>query len=82
MSILSDVNTIITGLSIPVETGIFTDKALESYAVVLPLSDVFDLHCDNRPEVDVQEARISLYSQGSYTGMKNSVIHALIEAGR
>ena len=80
MSILSDLQTALTPLNIPIETGIFTGEAPAQYIVVVPMSDTFDLHADNQPGVDVQEARLSLYSQGSYTAMKNSVVQALLQA--
>jgi hypothetical protein len=80
MSILSDLQTALTPLNIPIETGIFTGEAPAQYIVVVPMSDSFDLHADNQPGVDVQEARLSLYSQGSYTAMKNSVVQALLQA--
>ena len=80
MSILSDLQTALTPLNIPIETGIFTGEAPAQYIVVVPMSDTFDLHADNQPGVDVQEARLSLYSQGSYTAAKNSVVQALLQA--
>ena len=80
MSILSDLQTALTPLNIPIETGIFTGEAPAQYIVVVPMSDTFDLHADNQPGVDVQEARLSLYSQGSYTAAKNSVVQALLHA--
>jgi hypothetical protein len=80
MSILSDLQTALTSLNIPIETGIFTGEAPAQYIVVVPMSDTFDLHADNQPGVDVQEARLSLYTQGSYTAAKNSVVQALLQA--
>ena len=32
----------------PVETGVFSDAAPDTYLVLTPLSDTFDLHADNR----------------------------------
>ena len=46
----------------------------------MPLTDAFDLHADNAPGVEVQEARLSLFSQGSYTAMKSAVTKALLAA--
>ena len=48
--------------------------------MVVPLSDTFDLHADNTPGVDVQEARLSLYSQGNYIAAKNAVVRSLLAA--
>ncbi len=60
MSLLQDIQTALTPLGIPIETGVFTDTAPDKYIVVVPLSDTFDLFSDNQPGVTVQEARISL----------------------
>ena len=80
MSVLADIQTALSGLDIPIETGVFTEKAPAKYIVVVPLADSFDLHADNAPGCDVQEARISLYAQGSYTKEKNAIVKALLAA--
>ena len=80
MSLLEDLNTVLAPLNIPIETGVFSDSAPDRYIVLVPLSDSFDLHADNKPEVDVQEVRLSLYSKGSYTSAKNAVVNALLAA--
>ena len=80
MSVLADIQSAISGLGIPIETGVFTDKAPAKYIVVVPLADSFDLHADNAPGCDVQEALISLYAQGSYTKEKNAIMKALLAA--
>ena len=80
MSVLADIQTALSGLDIPIETGVFTEKAPAKYIVVVPLADSFDLHADNAPGCDVQEARISIYAQGSYTKEKNAIVKALLAA--
>ncbi len=80
MSILADVQSALAGLDIPMETGVFTDVAPAKYIVVVPIVDTFDLHADNTPGAEVQEARISLYCQGSYTKEKNAIVKALLAA--
>ena len=80
MSILEELTHLFRGLDVPVETGIFSDKAPNTYAVITPLTDTFALHADNVPQIDVQEARISLYTKGSYTSLKNRIVRALIRA--
>ena len=80
MSVLSDIQSALTPLHIPVETGAFTDAAPDTFMVVIPHSDAFALFADNAPGYDVQEARISLYAKGSYTSTKNAVVHALLDA--
>lgn len=80
MSLLSDLNDIAADCGVPVETGVFSDTPPDSYVVLTPLSDTFDLVADNAPGVDVQEVRISLFVKGSYTTLKNSIIRALLAA--
>ena len=80
MSLLSDLKTITTSLGIPVETGVFSDKAPDEYIVLIPLNDTFDIHADNKPVVDVQGVRISLYTKGNYTVTMARVVNALLKA--
>lgn len=80
MSVLSDINAILEPIGIPLETGVFKDEAPDKYIVVVPMADSFELHADNAPEYDVQEARISLYAKGSYTKDKNVIVRALLGA--
>ena len=81
MSLLSELNTLLDALSIPVETGVFTGKAPETYVVITPLSDSFALHADDHPGMEVQEARLSLFSQGNYRPLKRQIEKALLAAG-
>ena len=81
MSLLSELNTLLDALSIPVETGVFTGKAPETYVVITPLSDSFALHADDHPGMEVQEARLSLFSQGNYRPIKRQIEKALLAAG-
>ena len=78
MSVLSDINTTLGELGIPLETGVFTDTAPDKYIVVVPLVDTFGVNADNTPTYDVQEARISLYSKVNYGADKNRIIRLLI----
>lgn len=78
MSILADLNQTLGKLGIPLETGVFTEKAPDTYIVVVPLADTFAVNADNTPTYDVQEARISLYSKNNYNADKNKMIRLLI----
>ena len=80
MSLLSELNTLLSDCGIPVETGIFSDKAPDTYLVITPLSDSFELHADNAPGCETQEARLSLFTKGSYTKLKNDLVRALLGA--
>lgn len=70
MSLLSELNTIAESCGVPVETGVFSDAAQDTYLVLTPLSDSFDLHADNQPSIDVQEVRLSLFCKENYTKIK------------
>ena len=78
MSVLADCKTLIEGLSIPMETGVFEGTVPETYVVIVPLTDTFELHADNTPGFEVQEARLSLFSKGNYIKTKNSMIRSLL----
>ena len=80
MSILTELNTLLTGLSLSVETGVFSGKAPDEYIVITPMSDVFELHADNCPQYETQEARLSLFSKGNYRKRKNQIVKALLNA--
>ena len=43
-----------------------------------PLGDSFGLHADNAPEYETQEARLSLFSKGNYTGHKKKLVKKLL----
>jgi hypothetical protein len=80
MSILSELNNLVTAIPLPVETGVFSGKAPDEYVVILPLSDVFEIHADNRPGYEVQEARLSLFSKANYRQRKRQITNALLNA--
>ena len=80
MTLLEELNSLLEGLKIQVETGVFSGKAPDEYIVITPLADVFELHADNRPQMETQEARLSLYSKGNYIKRKNEITRALLSA--
>jgi hypothetical protein len=80
MNILSELNALLTGLGLPVETGVFSDKAPDEYIVITPLADTFEVHADDRPQAETQEARLSLFSKGNYIRRKNEIVRALLSA--
>ncbi len=78
MNILSEVKTLLTPLNIPIETGVFSDTAPDSYIVFVPLSDSFPLNADDKPQTDEQELRISVYSKSNYLHIKNQITARLL----
>lgn len=80
MNLLSELNALLDGLSIPVETGVFSGKAPDAYVVITPLVETYELHADNHPSAEVQEVRISLFVKGNYTSHKRQIQGALLAA--
>ena len=80
MSLLSDLNEVLMPLGISIETCIFSGVPPDEYLVFIPLTDIFEVHADNRPSFDVQEVRISLFSRGNYQRRKRQITVALLNA--
>lgn len=80
MSILADIQSALSDLDIPIETGVFSDEPPEEYVVVTPLADTYELHADNLPEFETQEARLSLFTKGNYLKRKEQLSKALLAA--
>ena len=79
--ILSELTALVTSLGLPVETGVFSGKAPEEYVVLTPMVEDFALYCDNRPEWETQEVRLSLFCRGNYLARKRQIVKALLQAG-
>ncbi|GFH40232.1 hypothetical protein [Pseudolactococcus insecticola] len=80
MNILSELNALLDERSIPVEIGVFSGVPPDEYCVLTPLSDSFEIFSDNRPQIDLNEVRISLFSKGNYLQTKQKITKVLIEA--
>lgn len=80
MSILADIQAALSDLDVPIETGVFSDEPPEEYVVVTPLADTYELHADNLPEYETQEARLSLFSRSNYLKRKKQLSKALLAA--
>lgn len=80
MSLLSELNAIAESYGVSVETGVFSDAAPNTYLVLTPLTDSFELHADNQPSVDIQEVRLSLFCRENYTKIKNRLVKAALNA--
>jgi len=52
---------IFNSLEIPSQMGAFTEKAGDIFIVFTPMGDYGALFADNRPEIEICEARIGLY---------------------
>lgn len=80
MSILADVKELLEPLNYPIATGVYKGSATDTYIVLVPLSDNFELHADNTPNAEVQELRISIYSKGNYRKLTNQIVKKLLNA--
>ena len=80
MSVFSEIHAILAPVGVPMEMGIFSDKAPDEYIVVVPLTEEFALFADNQPQNDIQELRISIYTKGNYNKIKNAVVKAFLDA--
>ena len=80
MNLLSEIKAAVTGCGLSVETGVFSGEPPEEYVVVTPLADTYELHADNLPEFETQEARLSLFTKGNYLKRKEQLSKALLAA--
>ena len=80
MSLLAELNEVLGELSIQMETGVFSGTAPDTYIVLTPIADRYEVFADNRPEQDMEEVRISLYTRGSYRSMKRRIERTLLAA--
>ena len=81
MSMLEELNTIVESAGLPVETGVFSAAAPDAYIVVTPISEHFALFADNTPGMNIEEARLSLFSKKNYTQKKDLLVRVLLAAG-
>ena len=63
------------------ETGVFSGTAPEEYVVITPISEHFALFSDDTPGMNIEEARLSLFSKKNYTQRKDLLIRMLLTAG-
>ncbi|EHG1717504.1 TPA: hypothetical protein ACSYUM_13670 [Listeria monocytogenes] len=80
MTILEELNDLLSNLDIPVEMGEFSGPAPDVYSVLTPLSERFEVYGDNLPTVDICGIRISLFARGNYLELKKQITQALLEA--
>ena len=81
MNILSELNTVISALNIPVETGIFSGVPPDEYAVLTPLADSFVLFGDNKPQAEICDVRVSLFTKGNYLKTARLITSSLLSTG-
>ena len=78
---LEELNTIVERTGLPVETGVFSGTAPDEYVVITPISEHFGLFSDDGPGMNIEEARLSLFSKGNYSTAKRMLVRLLLTAG-
>ena len=78
---LEELNTIVEGAGLPVETGVFSTTVPDEYVVITPISEHFELFTDNAPSMNIEEARLSLFSKANYGAKKRQLVRLLLSAG-
>lgn len=82
MSLLAKLTAICHDLNLPVATAAYTESpAPDTYAVLTPLDEVFRLYRDNKPGIDVEEVRLSLFCKINYRTIAKRLTDACIDAG-
>ena len=81
MSMLEELNMIVESAGLPVETGVFSATAPDEYVVITPISEHFELFSDNAPGMNIEEARLSLFSNGNFSAKKRQLVRLLLSAG-
>ena len=82
MSLLATLTAICKRLKVPVATVLYIETpAPDTYAVLTPLDEIFRLYRDNRPGVNVEEARLSLFCTSNYRTLAQQITDACIDAG-
>lgn len=79
MTILAEINTLLSEMSIQAETGKLSDKALDEYVVLVPISDNFSFFCDDMPKYETSEVRLSIFTKGNYIKFKNKIVKGLLD---
>ena len=81
MSMLEELNAIVESAGLPVETAVFSGTAPDAYVVITPISEHFGLFSDDGPGMNIEEARLSLFSKKNYTKKKDLLVRTLLTAG-
>ena len=78
---LEELIMIVVSAGLPVETGVFSTTAPDEYVVITPISEHFALFSDDTPGMNIEEARLSLFSKKNYTQKKDLLVRMLLTAG-
>ncbi|MDY3126651.1 MAG: hypothetical protein SOW59_00760 [Corynebacterium sp.] len=80
--LLETLTAIADRLDLPIAVSLFTaSPAPDTYLVATPIADILEVIADNTPSVDVEEVRLSLFTAGHYLPWRDTLTHALVDAG-
>jgi len=79
MTILAELNILLSNMSIQTETGKLSDKATDEYVVLVPISDNFSFFCDDKPKYETPEVRLSIFTKGNYMRLKKKIVKGLLQ---
>ena len=80
--LLERITDVCDSLAFPVRVGVFTPTPLPPVFIVLtPLGDALELFSDNKPSIQIEEVRISIFVAGNYLPVRDLLTRALLEAG-
>lgn len=79
--LLENLSHIAKQLGLAYAVSCYTDSpAPDTYLVFTPLTDSFEIFADNTPGVEIEEARISLFTKTNYLALRDQITQALISA--
>jgi hypothetical protein len=52
----------------------------DTYVLITPIGDDFDLFSDDEPTVDISSARISLFTKGHYEATARKIVNQLLDS--
>ena len=79
--LLENISHIAKQLGLAYAVSCYTDSpAPNTYLVFTPLTDSFEIFADNTPGIEIEEARISLFTKTNYLALRDQITKALISA--
>lgn len=81
IGLLENLSHIAKQLGLAYAVSCYTDSpAPHTYLVFTPLTDSFEIFADNPPGIEIEEARISLFTKTNYLALRDQITKALISA--
>ena len=79
--LLENISHIAKKLGLAYAVSCYTaSPAPDTYLVFTPLTDSLEVFADNTPGIEIEEARISLFTKTNYLALRDQITKALISA--